>query len=117
MLELGKPQPHNKLNFGNKLVRITAIILIGLLLFGCGKAKPVSTKPVDKIVATVNGEPIYNKDLKQALAIRLKNNPSFKVTSNTLKEQINLIIDERLRLQGKEKSKSDIKIYTEPTIK
>ncbi|MDP3787022.1 MAG: hypothetical protein Q8R05_05720 [Candidatus Omnitrophota bacterium] len=93
-------------------MRITAIILIGLLLIGCGKAKPVATKPADKIIATVNGEPIYNKDLKQALALRLKNDPSFKVAPNTLKEQINLIIDERLALQHKEKSNSRIEILT-----
>ena len=88
-----------------------AFILI-LILLGCGKAKPTTEKPADKIIATVNGEPIYNKDLKLALALRLKNDPSFKVRPNTLKEQINLIIDERLALQHKERNNSRIEILT-----
>ena len=74
--------------------------------------KPAAEKPADKIIATVNGEPIYNKDLKLALALRLENNPSFKVTPNTLKEQINLIIDERLTLQHKKRNNSRIEILT-----
>ena len=97
-----------------KLMRITSLLLVMFLLAGCGKAmKPVAKKPADKIIATVNGEPIYNKDLKLSLALRLKNNPSFKVTPNTLKEQIDLIIDERLALQHKEKSNSLIEILTD----
>jgi len=94
-------------------MRLVSLILIGFLLAGCGKAKPIAEKPADKIIATVNGEPIYNKDLKLALALRLKNNPSFKVTPNTSKEQINLIIDERLTLQHKQRSNSKIEILTD----
>lgn len=75
--------------------------------------KPAAEKPADKIIATVNGEPIYNKYLKLALALRLKNNPSFKVTPNTLKEQINLVIDERLALQHKQRSNSRIEILAD----
>ncbi len=92
-------------------MKILAVLLAVFLLAGCGKAKPIAEKPADKIIATVNGEPVYNKDLKQALALRLKNNPSFKVTPNTLKEQINLVIDERLALQHKERNNSRIEIY------
>lgn len=95
-------------------MRIIPLLLIVFLLAGCGKAtKPAAEKPVDKIIATVNGEPIYNRDLKAALALRLKNDPSFKVAPDTLKEQINLIIDERCALQHKERSKSNIKIFNE----
>lgn len=72
--------------------------------------KPAVEKPADKIIATVNGEPVYNKDLKLALALRLKNDPSFKVTSDTLNEQINLVIDERLTLQHKQRNDSRIEI-------
>ncbi len=96
-----------------KLTRIASLLLVMFLLVGCGKARPVAEKPADKIIATVNGEPIYNKDLKLALALRLKNNPSFKVTPNTLKEQINLVIDERLALQHKQRSNSRIEILTD----
>ena len=99
---------------GAVIMRLLPVILIVFLLAGCGKAmKPVAKKPADKIIATVNGEPIYNKDVKEALALRLKNNPSFKVTPNTLKEQIDLIIDERLALQHKEKINSRIDILTD----
>ncbi len=93
-------------------MRLLWVILMGFLLVGCGKAKPVAEKAPDKIVAKVNGEPVYNKDVKEALALRLKNNPSFKVTPNTLKEQINLVIDERLALQHKQRSSSKIEILT-----
>jgi len=83
-------------------------------LAGCGgPAKPVTQKAPDKIFATVNGEPIYNKDIKLALALRLKDNPSLKITPDTLKEQLNMVIDERLTLQHREKSNSEIKIYDE----
>ena len=94
-------------------MRFASITLIVFLLYGCGKAKPVSSGPTDKIIATVNGEPIYAKELKLALALRVKDDPSFKVTANTFKEQIDIMVNERLLLQGAEKNKSDIKIYTE----
>lgn len=94
-------------------MRIIFLTLIVFLLIGCGKAKPISQSSVDKIVATVNSEPIYIKEVKLALALKVKNDPSFKVTSNTLNELLDEMIDERLRLQAAEKSKSDIKIYTE----
>jgi PBP1b-binding outer membrane lipoprotein LpoB len=94
-------------------MRIISLLLVAFLLAGCGKAtKPAAERPADKIIATVNGEPIYNKDVKEALALRLKNNPSFKVTPNTLKEQIDLVIDERLSLQHKQRSNSRIEILT-----
>ena len=94
-------------------MRIVPIILIIFLLLGCGKEKPVSTKPTDKVIATVNGEPIYLKDFKLAVALRLKDDPSFKITPDTFNEQIDMMVKERLLLQGAEKSKSDITIYTE----
>lgn len=94
-------------------MRIASIALIIFLLFGCGKAKPVAIKPADKIIATVNGEPIYLKDFKLALALRIKEDPSFRVTPNTLNEQIDKMVTEHLRLQGKERSASDVKVYTE----
>lgn len=94
-------------------MRIVPLILVIFLILGCGKTKPVSTAPADKVIATVNGEPIYLKDFKLALALRIKDDPSFKVTPNTLNEQIDTLVVERLRLQGKERTESDIEIYTE----
>ena len=82
------------------------------ILLGCGGPgeKPAAVLTVDKIVATVNGERIYNKDLKLALALRMSKDPSLKITPDTLKEQLDLVIEERLKLQHKEKSNSRIEI-------
>ncbi|MDD5073495.1 MAG: hypothetical protein PHW51_06925, partial [Candidatus Omnitrophica bacterium] len=79
---------------------------------GCGRPaeKPAAVQPVEKVIATVNGEPITNKDLKMALALRISENPSLKITPNTLKEQLDLVIEERLALQHKKKADSRIEI-------
>ena len=56
-------------------MRIILLFLIVFLIAGCGSpAKPAAQKVPDKIIATVNGEPIYNKDVKLALALRIKEN-------------------------------------------
>ena len=88
------------------------IFAVLFIILGCGRPaeKPAAVQPVDKIIATVNGEPISNKDLKLALALRMAENPSLKITSDTLKEQLNLVIEERLKLQHKEKNNSRIDI-------
>lgn len=91
---------------------IATILLIVFFSAGCGKPaeKAVAYKASDKILATVNGEPIYNKDIKLALALRIKENPNLKITPNTLDEQLQLVIDERLALQHKQRSNSRIEI-------
>ncbi len=93
-------------------MRIFLVLVMMVLLAGCGRPeeKPAAAFPVDKIVAKVNGEPVTTKDLKLALALRMAENPSLKITPDTLKEQLNLVIDERLVLQHKEKSGSRIEI-------
>lgn len=98
------------------IIRIAPIILIAFLALGCEKAKSVSQQPPDKIIATVNGEPIYDKDIKLALALRLRDNPNLKITPNSLNEQLNLMIDERLTLQHKERSGSRVKIIDENLV-
>ena len=94
------------------LIKITPLLLSIFLLIGCGRPaeKPAAVQPVNKVIATVNGEPISNKDLKMALALRIAENPSLKITPNTLKEQLNLVIEERLKLQHKDKNNSRIEI-------
>ena len=102
------------------MAKLFALMFAALFIVGCGRPaeKPVAVKPPDRILATVNGEPIYNRDLKLALALRLKNNPNFKITPATLKEQIELIVDERLTLQHRKRSDSIIKVMDEnPGIK
>ncbi len=97
---------------------IPVILLVIFFAAGCGRPaeKPVVQKSPDKILATVNGEPIYNKDVKLALALRLQNNPNIKITPNTLSEQLNLTIDERLALQHKQRSNSKVKILDENLV-
>jgi len=92
--------------------KVFPLIFAALFILGCGTPaeKPAAPLVVDKIVATVNGEPITNKDLKLALALRMAKDPSMKITPDTLKEQLNMVIDERLALQHKEKSSSRIEI-------
>lgn len=93
-------------------MRIILVLIFLVLISGCGRPaeKPVAVQPVEKVIATVNGEPITNKDLKMALALRISENPSLKITPNTLKEQLDLVIDERLKLQHKEKNNSRVEI-------
>lgn len=95
-------------------MRIAAVaFIIMLAIMGCGKPveKPASAVPAGKIIATVNGEPISDKDLKLSLALRIKNNPSMKVTPSTKDEQVQILIDERLALQHKKRDGSEIKIF------
>jgi hypothetical protein len=96
------------------MIRYIALVSILAILFpGCGKpaANPASAQPAPRVLATVNGEPISDKDLKLSLAIRLMDDPDFKVTPSTKNEQIQMIIDERLELQRKDRASSDIKIF------
>jgi hypothetical protein len=56
--------------------------------------------PDDKnIVATVNHEPIKLEDFQAKLALRSRQNPSYKITSQEISEQIETVIDRRLMIQ------------------
>jgi hypothetical protein len=83
-----------------------------MTLSGCSRSseKLAVMKAPDIVLATVNGEPIYNKDLKISLAIQLKKDPNLRISPETLNKQIELIIDEKLILQRKNRSDSIIKI-------
>lgn len=90
-----------------------AALILAFAIIGCGKPaeKPASAVPAGKIIATVNGEPIFEKDLKYSLALRIKNDPSMEVTPSTMGEQMQLLIDERLELQRKKRDNSEINIF------
>ncbi len=93
---------------------ITLSFVLVILFSGCGKPaeKQVSLQASPRvIIATVNGEPVFENDLKLSLALRLKDDPGFKITPSTKNEQIQSIIDERLKLQHKDRASSDIKIF------
>lgn len=71
------------------------LLILGIFIFsGCAKVKPS-----EKVVATVNGEPIYLKDFKRELALRVKQNPSFKITPTTMNEMMDIMIDKKLIMQ------------------
>ena len=78
----------------------------------------------DKIVAVVNGDPIYEKELNSIISRRSSQDPSFKVTPETLREQLDLMIDKRLMIQEAMKRKLaeedqfvfSIKNYWEQTL-
>jgi len=97
---------------GKLIVRAAAVLIFALMIIGCGRPaeKPASAVSGGKVIATVNGEPIFDKDLKLSLALRLKDDPSMQVKPSTMSEQIQLLIDERLKLQSKTRENSDIKI-------
>ncbi|MDD5424306.1 MAG: hypothetical protein PHR74_03390 [Candidatus Omnitrophica bacterium] len=93
-------------------MHIALILILTFILTGCGRPaeKPASAVSGGKVIATVNGEPIFDKDLKLSLALRFKDDPSMQVKPSTMSEQIQLIIDERLKLQSKTRENSVIKI-------
>lgn len=65
------------------------------ILNGCAK-KP---KQEDTVVATVNGDPIHVKDVNRSIALNLKRDPMFKVTPETLQDQVDVLIDKKLLIQ------------------
>lgn len=99
---------------------VTAIIcLLGLfLLSGCSKVEQ------GKALATVNGEPVYLKDFKRELALKVRQNPSFKVSPSTLDEILDLLINKKLIIQDamkenlaeKEKFLNTITVFWEQTL-
>jgi len=75
--------------------KFLALFILGIfILSGCAKAKSP-----EKFVATVNGKPVYLKDFKRELALRVKQNPSLKITPNTLNEILDMIIDKNIIIQ------------------
>jgi len=82
------------------------------LITGCGRPaeKPASAVSEGRIIATVNGEPIFDKDLKLSLALKLKDDPSMQIKPSTMSEQLQTLIDERLKLQSKTRENSEIVI-------
>lgn len=87
-------------NSRNKTRFLIPFILVIFIFGGCAKSRPSG-----KIVAAVNGEPIYLKDFKQELALRVKQNPAFKISPNTLNEMLDIIIDKKLIIQEAAKRK------------
>ncbi len=102
-----------------KIFKISiAIFLVSLTVLGCAK------KPQGKVIATINGNPIYVKDLNREIALSFRRNPMFKVSPQTLENQLNILIDRRLLIQEARKKNLDrtdrfvntIKAFWEQTL-
>ena len=64
------------------------------LLTGCSFGKTDDT-----VIATVNGQPLYLKELKRELAIKVRQNPSLGVNKKTLDDITGTLVDKHLILQ------------------
>jgi hypothetical protein len=104
-----------------KKILICGLLCLLLFVFisgGCAK------KPQGKVIATINGDPIYVKDLNREIALSFRRNPMFKVSPQTLENQLNILIDRRLLIQEARKKNLDrtdrfvntIKAFWEQTL-
>ncbi len=66
-------------------------------LTGCGGSKPAA--PAHDSVATVDGVSIGREEIKRELAVRSAKDPSFKITPQTLKEQLDVMVNRKLMIQ------------------
>jgi acyl carrier protein phosphodiesterase len=97
------------------------ICVISFTFIGCAKS---DKHKKDTVVATINNEPLYAKDLKRNIALNLKSNPRFKITPQTLNRHIDIMIDKGLLIQEAKKQKLDeterfvntIKAFWEQTL-
>ncbi len=76
-------------------VFLPAIILLSLFSVSCSNQSTGS----GKIVATVNNDPIKLNDFQREIALRSRQDPSYKVTDQSIDEQLDMIIDRRLMIQ------------------
>lgn len=81
-------------NSRNNILFLALFVLGIFVFFGCAKGGPSK-----EIIATVNGEPLYLKDFKKELALRVKQNPSFRITPHTLDEMLDMVINRKLIIQ------------------
>jgi len=90
------------------------------LVAGCSNVK----SDQGKVLATVNGDPVMTSDLKRAVALKRKSYPVFNITPQTLRDEINSIIDKKLLIQEAQKRSlhesqrfaDTIKIFWEQTL-
>ncbi len=94
----------------------------GIFLTGCGKSEPsVSAKDA---IATVNGTRVPVSDLKKEMELRVRQDPSFKITSKAVEEQIAVMVNRRLlieeaisrKLTEQDGFKTAIRLYWEQTL-
>lgn len=99
---------------------ILSLLVISAPVFiaGCSKA------PSGPVVAVVNGTPIPAKDFEKELSLRAAQDPSFQLTPQTLREQLDLMINRKLlieeaidrKLSEDDRFKTSIRIFWEQTL-
>ncbi len=105
----------------NKVNKATYILFISflLLLSGCSRNARQGT-----VIATVNGEPIYLKELQRELSMRVRQDPSLAINKAALRDMMDTLIERQIIVQeamkrnmAKEESFVDtIKLFWEQTL-
>ena len=89
----------NKRKFSFFIILVSFFSLTSCLA-GCSKVSfSKVSNPDNKVLVTVNGDKITARDVKRELAIRLKQDPSFKITPAILTQQLEIIINRRILIQ------------------
>ena len=71
-----------------------------ILVSGCSNVSSKSiSDPNSELILTVNGGRITSKDVKEELALRAKQDPSFKLTPAIRTQQIEIIVNRRILIQ------------------
>jgi len=99
-----------------KYSKFAPIIIVSACLFflcGCGK----DSFKDETVLAVVNGELIYLKDLNRIISVKLKRNPMFVVTPQSIEDHIDILIDNKIMIQEARKEGLDKREHFLNTIK
>ena len=76
------------------IIAVVVSVIALLSLSGCGKAQSP-----DKIIAHVNKEPVYASELKKAIDLRRRQDPSLQITPDLEREELDLLVNKKLVIQ------------------
>ena len=84
----------------NSRVLSVFLLSVSLVFSGCSNNFTSPKKDAaDRTLLTVNGDRITARDVQRELALRAKQDPSFKVTPETSRQQLETIINRRVMIQ------------------
>ncbi len=81
--------------FRFSLALLLAIIILVPIFSGCSK----KSSDIGKVVVTVNNDPVKLEDFQREIALRSRQDPSYRVNDKAIENQLNTIIDRRLMIQ------------------
>jgi len=102
-------------NMCRKKISLVILIIFVSFFSGCGRGR--GTQNESDVLATVNGEPLYVSDFNRSIALNIKRDPMFKITPQTLDNQIDMLIDKKLLIQEARDKNLDRTKRFENTIK